>query len=659
MKIPTNPNKFQFSKFKVLGIGCVLLLMGICAGPASAQKVSNLIFFGDSNTDGGRYSILPQFTTGPKANVLNLHGSYTTPGGLMWSQYLGQNFGIGVATTATANANFLAPGGNNFTAGNARINLPGNAAIGENAWSAEQQISAYLNSTGGKADPNAVYVVAIGTNDLKPTTPGGLGNVVNPGGVSNFSGLTTLAQQTASLVSTLQAAGAKYILVPNVSTAPGTRNGAAAWNAAGFNGAVGAFDQTWINSLNFYNQSLWNNLSRSGINFIPVDRAGLGDYVLLNAAKFGFTNTNIATPACGAVAAIDCLLVNLVAPNAMNTHFFADTIGHNSSAGQKIEADYVYNLLVAPSEISLLAEMPIKARATMVETFRNNIPLKFGKVGESYTWVGGDVTQIKQTNSFTGFDFGRATPKAISVGVHYQPSPHWLLGGGLTAGTYSQPLGRGKLEQTETAGSLYSAFRDKAAFFNAIATVGTLSNALRRQVTLGITTEYNQADNNGKNLSLALQGGYNFEMRIGSSTLTHGPVVGILAQQVRIDGLTEATSGGGFTALSFAGQKRLSAVSEVGYQANLDFGIWQPFMKISYNQEQVTAGRVITTSLTTVAAPSYTMPATQTGKYWTTSAVGVRAKFSRDIIGYMVINGQNGQSSLSSYGLSAGVSTSF
>jgi len=657
MKISTSPNKLGFSKFKVLAAFC--FLMGIFAGPASAQKVSNLIFFGDSNTDSGRYSILPQFTTGPNANVLNLHGSYTTPGGLMWSQYLGQNFGLGVATTATVNANVLAPGGNNFTAGNARINLPGNAAIGENAWSAEQQISAYLNSTGGKADPNAVYVVAIGTNDLKPTTPGGLGNVVNPGGVSNFAGLTTLAQQTASLVSTLQAAGAKYILVPNVSTAPGTRNGAAAWNAAGFNGAVGAFDQTWINSLNFYNQSLWNNLSRSGINFIPVDRAGLGDYVLLNAAKFGFTNTNIATPACGAVAAIDCLLVNLVAPNAMNTHFFADTIGHNSSAGQKIEADYVYNLLVAPSEISLLGEMPIKARATMVETFRNNIPLNLGKVGERHIWVGGDVTQIKQTNSFTGFDFGRATPKTISVGGHYQMTPHWLLGGGLTAGTYSQPLGRGKLEQTETAGSLYSAFRDKAAFFNAIATVGTLSNAVRRQVTLGITTEYNQADNNGKNLSLALQGGYNFEMRVGSSTLTHGPVVGILAQQVRIDGLTEATSGGGFTALSFAGQKRSSAVSEVGYQANLDFGIWQPFMKIGYHQEQFTADRVITTSLTTVAAPSYTMPATQTGKYWATSAVGVRAKFGRDILGYAVINGQNGQGSLSSYGLSVGVSTSF
>jgi hypothetical protein len=30
----------------------------------------------------------------------------------------------------------------------------------------------------------------------------------------------------------------------------------------------------------------------------------------------------------------------------MNTHFFADTIGHLASVAQKIEADYVYNLVV-------------------------------------------------------------------------------------------------------------------------------------------------------------------------------------------------------------------------------------------------------------------------------------------------------------------------
>ncbi len=631
----------------------------LAASPASAQKISNLVFFGDSNTDSGRYAILPQYTTGASANVLNLHGAYTTPGGLMWSQYLGNAFGITVATTATANASILAPGGNNFAAGNARINLPGDASIGENAWSAQQQITAYLLSTGGRADANAVYVINIGTNDLKPTTTGGLGNVVNPGGVSNFAGLSTLAQQTAALATTLQAAGAKYILVPNMASAPGTRN-AAAWTAAGFGAIAGPFNQTWIDSLNFYNQTTWNTIAGSGINFIPLDVAGLGDYVLLNPAQFGITNTKIATPACGAVDAINCLLANLVTPNAMNTHVFADTIGHVASVAQKIEADYVYNLMVAPSEISLLAEMPIKTRASLVETFRSHMPLKPGAVGERRVWAGGEVTQAKLANSFTGTHSGQATPVAMTIGVDYQMSRHWLLGGGLTTGTLRQPLAAGgKFEQTETAGSLYAAFRDGAVFFNALATAGTITNAVRRQVSLGITTEHNQADNTGTNVSLALQGGHNFEVRTGNSTLTHGPIAGIITQRVRIDGLTETTSGGGFTTLSFSGQKRWSAVTEIGYQASLDFGRCQPFVKLSANHELADANRVVTASLTSIAAPSYTMPASQSGRDWVTGAIGVRATWGRGVSGYAILNGQSGQRSVGGYGAAVGVNLIF
>ncbi len=637
----------------------LLFTLALSALPASAQKVSNLIFFGDSNTDSGRYAILPQYTTGPNAGVLNLHGAYTTPGGFMWSEYLGKSFGITVTTTATANANILAPGGNNFAAGNARINLAGDANIGENAWSTQQQINAYLLSTGGRADPGAVYILNIGTNDLKPTTTGGLGNVVNPGGVSNFAGLRTLAQQTSDLAATLQAAGAKYILVPNMASAPGTRN-SAAWAAAGFPAAVGPFDQTWINSLNFYNQTTWNNISSRGINFVPLDFAGLGDYVLLNATRFGITNTNIATPACGAVAAVDCRLADLVTPNAMNTHFFADTIGHLASVAQKIEADYVYNLVVAPSEISLLAEVPLKTRASMVETFRTNIPLKFGSVGERHTWVGGDAAQLKVTNSFTGINSGLQTPAALTIGTDYQLSHRWLVGVGATSSTVRQPLGLGgKFEQTETVASLYAAFRNEGVFFNTIASAGNMTNAIRRQVNLGITTEYNQADNKGSNLSLALQAGFNSEADLHKAILTHGPVAGILAQRVRIDGLTETNSGSGYTALSFAGQTRWSAVTELGYQASIDLGMWRPFVKVSANHELAENNRVVTTSLTTVAAPSYTMPASQPGRDWISSTIGLRARLSRDATAYATLNTQNGQRNMGSYGASAGINLAF
>ncbi len=49
--------------------------------------------------------------------------------------------------------------------------------------------------------------------------------------------------------------------------------------------------------------------------------------------------------------------------------------------------------------------------------------------------------------------------------------------------------------------------------------------------------------------------------------LTHGPVVGIVLQHITVDGYTETdpfAAIGGFTALSFGGQTRNSAVTELG-----------------------------------------------------------------------------------------------
>ena len=51
----------------------------------------------------------------------------------------------------------------------------------------------------------------------------------------------------------------------------------------------------------------------------------------------------------------------LVAPNAEQTYLWADD-HHLTTAGQTIEADYIYSLLTAPSQISLLAESAVQER---------------------------------------------------------------------------------------------------------------------------------------------------------------------------------------------------------------------------------------------------------------------------------------------------------
>lgn len=607
------------------------MLLSLLAQSASAQKISNTIFFGDSLTDSGRYLYIPK-TIGDPATLST--GVYTTNPGLMWSTMFGQKFGVTVTPSDSP------VGGNNFAAGGALISF---TPAGSNQWSTTSQVTAYLAQTGGIADPNALYTVWTGINDM-------------PAALTNGA-VTTLGQQAAKLVIQLSAAGAKYILVPNLPT----YSSPAAAAASGGTYGPGA-DRRIL-----YDQTMWNTIAAQGVNFIPADMRTIFNYVLLNPLKFGFTNTNSNTPACGVVEARFCTATNLVSPNAENTFLHADSLGHTTSAFQKITTDYFYNLIVAPSEISLLAEAPIKARASMVESFRNNIPVEFGTVGEQRSWKNGAVGQSKLRNDFIGTISDSATPIAMTAGMDYQISKNWLVGGGFSISDAKQPLSTGgSFTQDELAISAYSAYRKFGAWFNSIATAGVIDSTVNRRVPLGITTQRNQGTSIGTNVSMAIQTGYDFNSRIGwiftpgkEVKITHGPVLGVVAQQANIHGFTESNADGNLTALSFGAQRRNSAVTELGYQTSINLGMLTPFAKISHQHELVNDNRLITTSLTTVTAPSYTMPAAQSARNWTASTIGVRARINSTTSGYAALGTQYGPGIASNYNASVGVSVSF
>jgi outer membrane lipase/esterase len=135
--------------------------------------------------------------------------------------------------------------------------------------------------------------------------------------------------------------------------------------------------------------------------------------------------------------------------------------------------------------------------------------------------------------------------------------------------------------------------------------------------------------------------------------ITHGPVAGIVLQRVDVDGFTETDSFasiGGFTALSFASQTRDSAVSELGYRASVDVGIWQPFAKLVWNHELASTDRSVTASLTTITAPSYWMPAVVLGRDWGTGTIGTTAIIAQGVTAYATFSGQMGQTNVVTYG---------
>jgi outer membrane lipase/esterase len=248
-------------------------------------------------------------------------------------------------------------------------------------------------------------------------------------------------------------------------------------------------------------------------------------------------------------------------------------------------------------------------------------------------------------------------------------TPNWLVGAafsGLTT-TQSFSLG-GNYRQDEFAASLYTVYRRSALWTNAVLSWGTIHDTVNRQIPLGITQQPNLSTTSGSNVSLAGEIGYEFATAFGKPpaaasyvtkapvaaamplVLTHGPVVGIILQQVYVNAFTETNPSGVPTALAFGAQTRNSAVTEFGYQARVSYGIWEPYAKFVWDHEWADLNRQVAASLTSIAAPGFTMPAVILGRYWASATLGTRIKLAANVFGYAAATAEVGQNNATVYG---------
>ena len=623
---------------------------------AWAQKFNQLIGFGDSTTDTGWFA---HTSTGSAAVDLAIASSIAAGGNAHFTgpgpgnaQILGGFFGLSANPANT-------PGGTNFAIGGAVDFLvppgfpvataTGNVFPNPALPGTATQIGNYLASVGGHANPNALYVVSSGANDATAAL-----TVFGAFSAAGVNYLLGEAQILSNSIAQLQAGGARYIILSNYYPTPST-------NAASL-----FYGSTVVTATR-------NDLAAAGVKFITADTNSVFTYVENNLAKFGFTFP-VTSFACipptgfsGTGYGETCAPTTIPNPNhgylvsadALQTHLLMDGT-HLTQAGQQIEADYFYSLLTAPSEISFLAEAPVKTRTAVVDSIfeQINISERQRRVGTFNTWVTGDVSSLSMGN-YPGFPTDPGTPAMITVGTDYLWAPHWLIGGAVSAGTTTQSFSLGgNFKQNEVALSGYSSYADGRLWFNTIGTYGGLHYDVNRIIPLGIVQVANTGSTNGANASFASEIGYNFQLPLGSTaallpmpvkaapaaplTLVHGPLAGILLQHIWVDGFTETDSLGGVTALSYASQVRDSAVTRLGYQAHVDVGIWSPYVKLTWDHELVPFERSVTASLTTITAPSYSMPAVALGKDWGTGTVGTTVAVGRGMTAYASFTGQFG-----------------
>lgn len=193
--------------------------LGLCAAAltAAAGPYSSLVVFGDSLSDSGNNALLlSNFGTIPLppvsiandatySRIPSAAGTYSN--GMVWTQYLAQSLGLGLSPSVA--------GGTNFAFGGAQTGIDGSdvPVIPGFPFSMRTQLNSYLGATGNTADPNALYVVAGGGNNIRAALEA-IAAGADPAATAQAT-ITAYASDMAGMVSSLQQAGAQHVLVLN------------------------------------------------------------------------------------------------------------------------------------------------------------------------------------------------------------------------------------------------------------------------------------------------------------------------------------------------------------------------------------------------------------------------------------------------------------
>ncbi|HEY0662333.1 MAG TPA: autotransporter domain-containing protein [Lysobacter sp.] len=511
--------------------------LALATTPALAQTYSQTVFFGDSLTDSGFYRPFLVEQAGPQAAIL---GRFTTNPGLVWAEYLADFYGTNAAPAWGLTSTGIVPGtGTNYAAGGATIvvgaGFPPTPPT-QFAPSLTTQINTYLATHGGQADPNALFTVWGGANDL----------------FFHLNGLTTQQQFLGSagaqvgLVASLQNAGARYIVVPTMPDVGRTPFGLS-------QGPAGSAGITAL--VQGYNQTLFGGLAQGGLRVIPLDTFHLIREISDSPATYGFANVTL--PACGATSSLICSPLNYVAPGAADSFAFADGV-HPSSRAHAIVAEYAISVLEAPRQMAVLPNS-----AAMVGRSRAERVFAHGGKPEAdgMKWwadARGDFQRYSDGDLYDG-----AGP-SLTVGVDWNRGD---LVFGAFGGYGRQQLdwgnNRGDFDQSDATLGGFVGWYGENGWINGQASWSKVDFDLEREVHLGPATRVHTGSTDGDNLSVGVSGGWEF----GDGALRHGPVVGVLAQKIEIDGFAESEPALS-TSLAYPDQSFDSLIGSVGWQAS-------------------------------------------------------------------------------------------
>ncbi len=561
--------------------------LALAAAPALAQSpYSKTVFFGDSLTDTGHFRpILVQLN--PSASIL---GRFTTNPGWVWSEYVAEHYG----TDATPNGN--GQKGDNYAVGGARVGVDSVGALGPTP-SLKTQLNTYLAANGGKADANALYTVWGGANDLFAVQ-------ANPAQAQAIIGASVASQ--VGMVATLKAAGAQYVMVPNlpdIGLTPSARVG----------GAVGMAQGTALSTA--YNNALFGGFKQAGLQVIPVDTFHLLQEIVATPGAYGFSN--VSGTACQpqvTAQSLTCSPLNFVNPDAANTYVFADGV-HPSTAAHEMLGQYAISVLEAPRLQQVLThstQVNARARAEQVASHFG------GRPADGLHWWGnvrGDMQRYDHADLYDGM-----APAGL-FGIDWVRDGV-VVGGFAGYGRMDADFGnsQGDFTRDDTTLGLFAGWYGDHAWVNGQVSHSWLGFDVNRKVQIGPVTREHKGSPDGSNLTAALNAGYEFGTEGG---LRHGPVAGVVWQKTKLDGYAESNPSA--SALGYGDQDVDSTVGRIGWQARFDGGSVQPYVQATWDHEFEEGNTQASAWLQTMAdVGEYKVPGLQFDRNYATVVLGTR-----------------------------------
>ncbi|MGH8433764.1 MAG: esterase EstP [Pseudomonas sp.] len=602
-------------------------LLATVAAPLSASPYSGLVVFGDSLSDAGQF---PD-ADGPAGSTLRFTNrvgpTYRDGSGEVFAanttQLLSQQLGLGALTGSTSpvNAALGLPDGTNYAVGGNTTAQIADSIIGTGEGSVVELANGTnlrtrpgylleLASRGERVDPNTLFYVNGGGNDFLD------------GLILNIPAAQASAGRLADSVRALQAAGARYIVVPllgDVSQTPFALG-------AGVSGFIAPLAAE-------FNNELVRQLGSIDAEIIPLNVPLLVREVLASPAEFGLDpNQNLSLTCfdgCANESAING--INSTNPNP-NKLFFNDSV-HPTMAVQQILADYAYSLLAAPWELTLLPEMAHGTLRSHQDQLRNQFQADWESWQAQGQWRafvsgGGQRLDFDEQDSSASAD---GNGYNLNLGGSYRLNEAWRAG--VALGFYEQDLEAGVADSDydlrSYLGSAFVQYQQNRWWADGALSAGYLDyDSLKRKFELGISERSEKGDTDG--YLWALGGRLGYDIAQPGSSWHLSPFVSADYARVEVDGYRE--QGDSATSLRFDDQKRSSKRLGAGLQGRIEVTpSTQLFAEVSREKEYEDDASDLTVALNSLPGIDFTLQGHTPEDSLTRASIGFNQQLAADL----------------------------